>query len=362
MKREYFLISLFFLVSAAIFYLFYQIIVPFFVPIAWASVLAILFNPFYERTLRRVKRKWLASVLVCLFIVVLIIGPITYLFVALVNEAADAVAKVNALSKSGELDNLLDFNIPWLESMKARLSEYYDISKINLDEIIRDAINRVSGVMIRQTTWLITNGTRTVFYFGLMLFAMYYFFKDGQHLVNRIKRLMPLTPAQVNSAFAQLRDVIQATMYGGVLIALLQGVLGGLLFLFVGIPSPVFWGAIMAFLSIIPIVGAFIVYIPAGIILILGGSYLKGILVVLVGSLVISQIDNVIRPLLISGKTSLHPLLLFFTIMGGIAVFGLLGVVVGPMIAAGFTILLRIFEMRLHPENGSPGEESYEET
>lgn len=353
MKKEYFLISLFFLVSAAIFYLFYQIIVPFFVPIAWASVLVILFFPLYERVLKRVRRKWLASVLVCFFIVVLIIGPITYLMVALVNEAADAVSKVNTLQKSGELDKLLDFNIPWLESMKVRLSEYYDISKINLDEIARDAINRVSGVVVRQTTWLITNGTRTVFYFGLMLFTMYYFFKDGLNLVNRIKRLMPLTPSQVSSAFTQLRDVIQATMYGGVLIAIIQGILGGLLFLVVGIPSPVFWGAIMAFLSIIPVVGAFIVYIPAGIILILGGYYLKGILVILIGTLVISQVDNVLRPQLISGKTSLHPLLLFFTIMGGIAVFGLLGVVVGPMIAAGFTILLRVFEMRLHPEEGN---------
>lgn len=359
MKREYFLISLFFVVSAAIFYLFYQIIVPFFVPIAWASVLTILFYPMYERVLRRVRHKWIASTIMCAFIVILIIGPITYLFVALVNEAADAVSKVNALSKSGELDDLLDFSIPWLESMKLKLSEYYDISKIDLDEIIRDAMNRVSSVVVRQTTWLITNGTRTVFYFGLMLFAMYYFFRDGQSLINRIKRLMPLTPSQVSSAFVQLRDVIQATMYGGVFIALLQGILGGVLFLIVGIPSPVFWGAVMAFLSIIPLVGAFIVYVPAGVILIIGGSYIKGLLVILIGTFVISQIDNVIRPLLISGKTSLHPLLLFFTIMGGIAVFGLLGVVVGPMIAAGFTILLRVFEMRLHPEDvESAGEEA----
>ncbi|RKX23654.1 MAG: hypothetical protein DRP45_10015 [Candidatus Zixiibacteriota bacterium] len=350
MNREYFLISLFFAISAIIFYLFFTLILPFFVPIAWAAVFVILSFPLYERVLKRVKKRGLASIIVCLFIIVLIIGPVTYLFIALVNEAADAVTKVNALHQSGQLDELLDFDIPWLNSIRDRLAPYYDISKINLEEIVRDAINRVSGVVISQTTWLIANGTRAFFYFGLMLFAMYYFFKDGEHLVAKIKRLMPLSPKQVNLAFSQLRDVIHATMYGGVVIAVLQGILGGLLFLIMGIPSPVFWGAIMAFLAIIPVVGAFIVYVPAGIILIIGGSYVKGIIVILVGSLVISQTDSVLRPYLISGKTSLHPLLLFFTIMGGIAAFGLLGLVIGPMIAAGFTILLRVFETRLHAD------------
>lgn len=105
----------------------------------------------------------------------------------------------------------------------------------------------------------------------------------------------------------------------------------------------------MAFLSIIPLVGAFLVYVPAGVVLILGGSYISGIIVIAVGSLVISQIDNVIRPALISGKTSLHPLLLFFAIMGGIYLWGLLGIIIGPIIAAVFITLIKILEMKLHP-------------
>ena len=122
------------------------------------------------------------------------------------------------------------------------------------------------------------------------------------------------------------------------------------MFALMGIPSPVFWGAIMAFLALIPLVGAFIVYFPAGVIMILSGATAKGIIILLVGSLVISQTDNFLRPMMISGKTSLHPLLLFFTILGGIALFGLLGLVVGPMVAASFTILLRVFEMQMHPD------------
>jgi predicted PurR-regulated permease PerM len=139
-------------------------------------------------------------------------------------------------------------------------------------------------------------------------------------------------------------------------VALIQGILGGILFFSVGIPSPVFWGAIMAFLSIIPVVGAFIVYVPAGVILIIGGSYVKGIVVLGVGAVVISQVDSVLRPLIIAGKASMHPLLLFFAIMGGIALFGLLGVVLGPMIAAIFLTLLKIFEFKLHPEAEAAGD------
>ena len=154
-------------------------------------------------------------------------------------------------------------------------------------------------------------------------------------MIARIKRLVPLNEEQVELTFSQMHDVIQATMYGGLVVALIQGVLGGILFFAVGIGSPVFWGAIMAFLSVLPLVGAFLVYVPAGLLLILGGSYVKGIIVILAGTIIISQIDNVIRPYLISGRTALHPLLLFFAIMGGIASFGLLGIVLGPMIARG---------------------------
>ncbi|HDL00935.1 MAG TPA: AI-2E family transporter, partial [candidate division Zixibacteria bacterium] len=141
------------------------------------------------------------------------------------------------------------------------------------------------------------------------------------------------------------------TMYGGLTVALLQGLLGGIMFAIAGIPSAIFWGVVMAFLSIIPFVGAFVIFIPAGLILILGGAYLKGILIIVIGSIVISQIDNVVRPLLIAGKACMHPLLLFFALMGGVYLFGLLGIILGPLIAAVFVTLITIFEYKLHPES-----------
>ncbi len=354
MKREYLLIALFFAITAGVFYLFYQLIVPFTAPLIWAAVFAILFFPLYERLHKRVRSRTLASILMCLLIVVVIIGPITYLFASLVNEAADAVAVVNEMYRSGELDSYLMFDFPWLDAAKQRLAKYYDISKIDPDQMVKEAIDRVSSVIFSQTSNIIANGTRVVFYFGLMIFTMYYFFKDGQSVIHHAKRLMPLPPDQVEKTFKLLRDVIQATMYGGIVVALVQGIMGGVLFASVGIPSAVFWGALMGFLSIIPVVGAFLVYIPAGIVLMLGGSYIKGIVVIAVGTLVISQFDNWLRPYLISGRTEMHPLMLFFTILGGIALFGLLGIVLGPLIAAIFLTMLKIFELRLHSDEDDP--------
>lgn len=354
MKREYILISLFFLIAAIFFYLFYRLIIPFFAPIVWAAVFTIIFYPLYERVRVWTKSSGLASILMCVFIVILIIGPMTYLLASLVKEAAEAAAKINKMYQSGELDSLLSFNLPWLEAIKGKLSQYLDSSDLNLQTIIKESSDKVSAVIFNQTSWIIANGSRLVFYFGLMVFTMYYFFKDGEQLIARLKRLMPLTESQIEVTFRHLRDVIYATMYGGVVIALIQGLLGGILFAAVGIPSAVFWGAIMAFMSIIPLVGAFIVYVPASVILVIGGSYIEAIIVIAIGTLVISQVDNVLRPLMISGRTSMHPLLLFFTIMGGIALFGLLGVVVGPLIAAIFITLLQIFEFKLHPEDEVP--------
>jgi predicted PurR-regulated permease PerM len=356
MKREHILIALFFTITGISVYLFYRIIIPFFVPICWAAVLCILFYPLYERLRDRFKMRGLASLVVCFIIIIGIIGPVAYLFVSLVNEAIDAVGIVNQMYQEGKLEELLTLDIPVINAMKEKLNEYYDISQINLDEIVRDAINKASGVIVSQTTWLVTNATKAVFYFVLTVFTMYYFFKEGERIIERIRRLIPMPEDLVRKTFHQLHDVILATVYGGLVVALIQGTLGGILFFAVGISSPVFWGAIMAFLSIIPFVGAFLVYIPAAIILILGGFYVKGIIVILVGVIVISQSDNVIRPYLISGRTAMHPLLLFFAIMGGIAMFNLLGLVLGPIIAAVFMTLIRIFDYMIHPDEEAAGE------
>ncbi|MEW6051847.1 MAG: AI-2E family transporter [Candidatus Zixiibacteriota bacterium] len=351
MKREHLVISLFFLIAAATFYLFYRLIAPFFVPLAWAAVFAILFYPPYEKLLIRVKRPGIAALIIDLVILVLIIGPVTYLFLALVDQASNAVIRVNQLYASGDLQRLLHVNIPWLSDLLEKLSAYVDLSRLDVNELAKNSVDKIGGLIVGQTTWLITNATKAVLYFLMMLFATYYFLKDGPVLVERLRRLMPLSAEQTDTAFVHLRDVIYATMYSGLLVALLQGLLGGLLFWIVGIPSALFWGAIMAFLSILPFIGAFIVYIPAGLILILGGSWIKGLIVLIFGTIVVSQVDNLLRPYLVAGRTAMHPMMLFFSMAGGVAIFGLVGLIIGPLVAALFVTLLDIVALRLQADS-----------
>ena len=351
MKREHFAISLFFAIAVGILWLSYRLIAPFLVPLCWAAVFAILFYPLYRRLVKKVRKESVASLLMVLLIVVLIIGPMTYLGLALVDEAVNAITRVNEMYSSGNPKAFLPIDIPWLDTIKMKLSPYFDVSKINLNDIVKNTIDNIGGLIVNKTASFVGNVTKAVFLFLMMLFTTYYFFKSGPAIITKLKRLVPLEKNQTDQTFTKLRDIIYATMYTGAILAILQGVVGGSLFWILGISSPMFWGSIIAFLSILPFVGAFIVYAPAGLYYLFSGSPGKGMLILIVGSVVPSIIEHVLRPLLVSGKSSMHPLMLFFSMTGGVALFGLVGIVVGPLLGAAFQTLLDLFELRLHQED-----------
>jgi predicted PurR-regulated permease PerM len=354
MKKQYLSITLFLVVAGAIIFLFYKLLAPFFVPLMWATVFAILFNSVYRRTLARVKKPGLASLLVCLMILILIIGPMTFLSIALFEQAASAVQHINEMRASGEIDRVWSQAAPWWNEIVDRLSPYVDLRMLDLRSVFEGAVNWLGGFFVDQGTWLIGNITKAVFYFLLMLFTLYYFFKEGSQIIERIRRIMPLDPARTDSMFSELRGVINATMISGVVIALIQGFLGGLIFWIVGIKSALFWGAVMALLSIIPLLGAFIIYLPAGIILMISGEPTKGLIIILFGSVVVSQVDNFLRPYMVAGGTRMHPLMLFLSMTGGIALFGLVGIIVGPLIAAAFVTILEVFEFEISSTEEPP--------
>jgi predicted PurR-regulated permease PerM len=352
MKKEYFFISIFFTVVVLSFYLFYRLLQPFLVPLCWAAILVIVFYPIYLRLEKKIKSPGLRSFILTALIVILIIGPAAYLGVALVQEAITMFDNFRIWVDEGKLDALLNIKeSPFFVLVQNRLSDYVDLSKLDLKVIIENALKSISKVALSQTTSIIANAGRVIFDFFLMVFFMYFFFRDGERLVNQIKTLIPMARDKTEITVTHLRNVIESTMYGGVVVALLQGLLGGILFVIMGLPSPVFWGAVMAFLAFIPILGPFLVYIPAGLVLIFTGSPVKGILLIAIGSVVVSQIDNFLRPYLVSGKTGMHTMLLFISIMGGVYMFGLLGIVLGPFIAAVFVSMFDIFRLKLTEED-----------
>ncbi len=352
MNRHSLSIALFLAVAAAIIFLFYKLLAPFFAPLMWATVFAILFHPLYKRVLTRVKRPGLASLILLVLIIVVIIGPVVLLSVLLVEQAASTVQQVAEMRQNGELDRLWSRIAPWWNDLVARLSPYVDVQQLDLRAISENAVSWVGGFFVHQTSWIIANVSKFVFYFLLMLFTLYYLLKDGVALVERISALMPLERSRTNTMVKELHSIINSTMISGIIIALIQGTLGGIMFALVGIDSALFWGAIMAFLSVIPLIGAFIIYIPAGIILIINGNTVEGFIIIGVGSLIVSQIDNFLRPYMVAGGTKMHPLMLFLSMTGGIALMGLEGLIAGPLIAAAFVTILEVFEFETSPWNG----------
>ncbi len=353
MKRESYSAILFLLIVAVAIYLFYKLMAPFLIPICWGGILAIVFFPLYKKMSSRIKSPNLAAIIISILIFLIIIGPAVYLLISLVGEASNAFVWIDNAYQSGQLKAYVTKMMPFVNTIQTKLMSYPELASLDFESVIKNIFSAVTTAIGAKATAVIANIPKTVFQFLLMLFTMFFFFRDGESLLQILKRLTPLEPEQVGLTYAYLKEVIEGTMYGGVVMALIQGTLGGLLFAIMGINSPVFWGAVMGFLSFLPVLGPFIIYIPAGIILFLAGSPVKGIITLIFGILVISQIDNFVRPLLFRGKTQMHTMLMFFSIMGGMALFGLVGIVLGPFIAAIFMSILKIFEMKLHPEKTS---------
>jgi predicted PurR-regulated permease PerM len=204
-------------------------------------------------------------------------------------------------------------------------------------------VNQISTFIFNQTTILLKGFSSFIVGFFFTLLSLYYLFKDGSTLFERLKEAAPLPAKEKDLLIQRFKDMIYATIYGGILIALIQGVLGGLSFWVLGLPSPIFWGTAMGLLSFIPIGGTALIWAPAAFILVIGGAVLKGIVLVGIGVFVISMVDNLLRPFFISARTNIHPLLLFFAVLGGVQAFGLIGFVAGPLIATLFLTLVEIY-------------------
>ena len=203
-------------------------------------------------------------------------------------------------------------------------------------------LNQISTLIFNQTTVLL-KGFSTFIAGFFSPFSLYYLFKDGSGLFKRLKEIVPLPSKEKDLLIQRFKDMIYATIYGGILIAIIQGTLGGLSFWVLGLPSPIFWGAAMALLSFIPIGGTALIWVPTSIILLIGGAVLRGLILLALGVFVISMVDNLLRPFFISSKTKIHPLLLFFAVLGGIQAFGLIGLVAGPLIATLFLTMVEIY-------------------
>ncbi len=346
MKREHiFLIFILLLVFLSVYYL-YQILSPFLAPILWAILLAIAFYPISWRLQRLLKKKKaLSALIMTFFVVVVIVLPASLLVLSLAYEVIDFYHEIEEMLKTGRLQSYLNQTgeLPLIKNVLQRLRQYVDLSQVDPLNFLLKNVQQISTFLFNQTSNLLRSISTFFVGFFFTLLSLYYLFKDGDHFLSKIKEVIPLPSKERELILQRFKEMASATIYGGILIAILQGILGGLSFWVLGLASPIFWGTAMAFLSFIPMGGTAIIWGPAAIFLLIQGSYLKGILLLSLGILLIGTVDNLLRPLLVSARTNIHPLLLFFSVLGGIQAFGMIGLVVGPLIITFFLTLVEIY-------------------
>lgn len=327
-------------------YLTYQILNPFLNSIAWAVVFSIVFYPVYVFILRYLRFKVVASTVTLLIIILIILGPITYLSFILIDEIRDTVKTIN----EGSLDSIKDiFANPKIRNLIGEIQSLTGMEGLDIGEIIKVNIKKISTVVTNSLSTGITNIAGVFIDFIFMLFAVFFLLKDGPGFLMRIRDYLPFSEDDKNRLISKVKDMIISTVYGGVIVALIQGIIGGTAFYFLGIKSPVLWGASISVMSFLPLLGTFSIWGPMTGYLFIQGNYVKGITLLLIGFLGISMVDNILKPIIISGRTKMPTLAVFFSVLGGIKLFGFIGFIMGPLVLALF---VSVFEIFRHIEGG----------
>ncbi len=316
--------------------LFVWILWPFYGAVFWATALAILFMPLYRRLLRSLwQRPTLAALATLIIILVMVILPLAIIAALMVREAATTYQRV----QTGELDFARYFqqafdNLPaWL----AGLLDRFGLTELNLiKERLSAALTNSSRFLASQAFAIGQNALDFLAKFLVMIYLLFFLLRDGEELSEHIKVAIPLRHEHLSELSMKFTAVLRATVKGTLIVAIIQGALGGVIFWILGIRAPVLWAALMAVLSLLPAVGATVVWLPVAIYLLVTGSTWQGLLLIAWGVLVIGLIDNILRPVLVGKEARMPDYVVLISTVGGIAMFGVNGLVIGPVIAAVF--------------------------
>ncbi|WP_226562309.1 MULTISPECIES: AI-2E family transporter [Roseobacteraceae] len=327
------------LVTAA----FVWLILPFYGAILWASILAILFAPLHRRlqTALGDRRNAAAalSVLICICIVVI---PGLVLLAALAQEASNLYVRINTRELNiGGLVTSIETALP--PFMREALSALNLGSLSDIQTRLTSFLLQVSQVIATRAVTIGQSAAQLITSLGVMLYLLFFLFRDGASLTARIRQASPLSPDHTDRIFENFSSVMKATVKGNAIIAAIQGAIGGLTFWALGIDAPVLWGVLMGAVSLLPAVGAPLVWLPAAGYLLITGDYLRGIVMLGAGGLIISMIDNLLRPPLVGKGTRLPDYVILISTLGGIVLIGMNGFVLGPLIAALFVAVWQLF-------------------
>ena len=333
-------VTIIFLLSLTAFalYLCYKLFQPFLTPMLSALVISVVFLPVHARIQELIRRPSLAALLSTMLVTLIIILPAIMVLAAVTKEVSGLVTLID--QKSTEVGGYSSYFGQLTDKATNWASQYVDVSQINLRETLRSRLEGLSRFLLNELTIILGSITSFAFDAVITIFTLFFLFREGRTLARRLAVLMPLTPQQVEKLFTGIENTIIGTVYGGLVVAAVQGALVGVALWAFHIPSPVLWGVAAAFFALLPVVGTAAVWLPAAIYLLATGHWVQAVLLAVWGALFVGSIDNVLRPYLISGRVEMHTLLIFFAVLGGVSVFGFLGLFVGPVIVAVTTTLL----------------------
>lgn len=309
-------------------YLAFLLVKPFFTYIFLGIILTIAVYPFYAWFSKRIKNKKVSSIIAILLILLIIIIPASLVVSSLVSQA------------DGFLESF-DSNY-YVEKINGYTMGVFG-PRADISDKLNDFIDDIGDIKLGSLFVLAGGVAETVLGIFIMFFIMYYGFVEGDKWFSKIQSVIPFNKQRREKLVKEIKNVTKGVIYGQIFVAVLQGILGGIGFFVVGIPNPVFWGFIMTILAFLPIVGTGLIWGPAGIILIAEGNIIWGIFLLVYGFFIVAGIDNIIRPRIISGKGKIHPIVALIGIIGGLKVFGFLGIIIGPLIAALFITMAEFF-------------------
>ncbi|HHZ10149.1 MAG TPA: AI-2E family transporter [Rhizobiales bacterium] len=301
-------------------YVCYLLALPFVGPLTWAVVLSILIAPFHRRLEDRLRHPSLAAMISTIAAASVVAVPVLFVAQQLIGEAAKAAIFIEKTLRSSA----------WREAIadSPHLSAIADWVEQRLD-LAGAAANLAAWLTGRSTSFLRASATQLLG-FVLTLYFLFFLLRDRVGILRVLGALSPLSPAETRLMGSRFAETVDATIFGVIVIAAIQGTLGGLMFWWLGLPLPVVWGLVMGLLAIVPVLGAFVVWIPASLFLALDGSWAKAIILAAWGGLIVAGIDNLLYPMLVGNRLKLHTIPALIGAIGGIMLFGASGLVLGP--------------------------------
>ena len=322
-----------------------RILQPFFPALTWAAILATVFYPVYQRVERYLHQRELASAICCVLLTVAIILPVVAILFLMAGESVKAYSTLDDVVANGVPAKIAAIHNSAAYKTLARHLQEMGMPEPNIGATAMRAVRAGSRFLVEHSASVVSGFMNFMLQLFVMLFGLYYLFLRGPQILLEMRSLIPFRREYEEQIIQKFKGVVHATFTGSLAVALIQGALGGLGFWIFGIGAPLVWGAAMALTSLVPVVGTALIWGPVVIFYLLTGSILKGLLMLAVFGIAVGSVDNILKPILIQRGMEIHTLWVFVSVIGGLSVFGFLGIVLGPFLFTILVVLLEIYKV-----------------